>query len=82
MLTAQGTARRIDALGRVVVPAEMRKLLGIREGDLLDIHLDDHRIVMARIEHNCLFCGATDGLRTYRDRLVCARCATEVGNTA
>lgn len=74
MLTAMGTARRIDALGRVVVPVEMRRMLGIDEGDLLDIHVEDARIVMARIEHRCVFCNSNDELRAYRDRLVCRNC--------
>lgn len=80
MLSAIGSARRIDALGRVVVPAEIRRLLGIKEGDLLDIHLADGKIVMGRIEHRCTFCGADVELRVYRDRLVCNECVTELAH--
>ncbi len=80
MLSAIGTARRIDALGRVVVPAEIRKLLGLSEGDLLDIHVVDGRIVMGRIEHRCTFCGATDDLARHRERLVCSSCIRDIAN--
>ena len=80
MLSAIGTARRIDALGRVVVPAEIRKLLGLSVGDLLDIHLADGKIVMGRIEHRCTFCGTDVDLRVFRERLVCDTCVTEMSN--
>ena len=45
-----GTARRIDQLGRVVIPAELRKILGIRQGDLLDIRVEDGRLTVLKIE--------------------------------
>jgi AbrB family transcriptional regulator, transcriptional pleiotropic regulator of transition state genes len=82
MLSAIGTARRIDALGRVVVPAEIRRLLGIKDGDLLDIHLAEGKIVMGRIEHRCTFCGGDVELRVFRDRLVCDACVAELANPA
>jgi transcriptional pleiotropic regulator of transition state genes len=82
MLSAMGMARRIDALGRVVVPVEMRRLLGIAEGDLLDIHVEDGRLVMSRIEHSCLFCGSNEELRMFKERLVCRACAAELSLTA
>jgi len=45
-----GIVRKIDDLGRIVVPAEMRRVLGIREGDELEIALDgDHVEIRPRI---------------------------------
>jgi len=82
MLSAMGMARRIDALGRVVVPVEMRRLLGINEGDLLDIHVESGRLVMSRIEHSCLFCGSNEDLRMFKDRLVCRACSTAISRPA
>jgi transcriptional pleiotropic regulator of transition state genes len=79
MSTTIGTARRIDSLGRVVVPVEMRRMLGIDVGDLLDIHVEAGRIVMSRIEHSCLFCGSNEQLRQFRERLVCAECVAAIG---
>jgi len=77
-MSAVGSARRIDGLGRVVVPVEIRRLLGIADGDLLDIHVENGRVVMRRIEHSCVFCGSNDDLRTHRDRLLCASCVAEI----
>ena len=59
-----GTARRIDQLGRVVVPAELRKILGIRKGDLLDIRVEDGRLVLVKIEPECAICGGSDNLQS------------------
>jgi transcriptional pleiotropic regulator of transition state genes len=70
-----GTARRIDALGRVVVPAELRRLLGIKEGDLLDIHVEQGRLVLQRLDAACAVCGGRDELRPVRAKHVCAACA-------
>jgi transcriptional pleiotropic regulator of transition state genes len=69
-----GTARRIDALGRVVVPAELRRLLGIKEGDLLDIHVEDGQLVLQRLDPACAVCGGRDGLRPVASKHVCASC--------
>ena len=53
-----GMTRRIDALGRIVVPAELRRILEIRVGDLLDIRVEDGHVVLAKVEQACVFCGS------------------------
>jgi transcriptional pleiotropic regulator of transition state genes len=73
-----GTARRIDQLGRVVVPAELRKILGIRQGDLLDIRVEEGRLVLLKIEPECAICGAVDNLRQLHEKHVCKDCAREL----
>jgi transcriptional pleiotropic regulator of transition state genes len=73
-----GTARRIDQLGRVVVPAELRKILGIRKGDLLDIHIEDGRLTLLKIEPECAICGSADNLRELHDKHVCTGCVREL----
>jgi transcriptional pleiotropic regulator of transition state genes len=75
-----GTARRIDALGRVVVPAELRRLLGIKEGDLLDIHVEQGQLVLARLEPACAVCGGRDGLRPVHGKHVCASCVDSLSS--
>jgi transcriptional pleiotropic regulator of transition state genes len=73
-----GTARRIDQLGRVVVPAELRKILGIRQGDLLDIRVEEGRLVLLKIEPECAICGAVDNLLALHEKHVCKGCAGEL----
>jgi transcriptional pleiotropic regulator of transition state genes len=73
-----GTARRIDQLGRVVVPAELRKILSIQKGDLLDIHVEEGRLVLLKIEPECAICGGVDNLRELHTKHVCKDCAIEL----
>jgi len=67
-------ARKVDGLGRVVLPVEMRKQLGIDVGDLVDISVADGRFVLEKVEQHCVFCGAAEELREHRAKLVCAAC--------
>jgi AbrB family transcriptional regulator, transcriptional pleiotropic regulator of transition state genes len=69
-----GMTRRIDALGRIVVPAELRRILEIHVGDLLDIRVEDGHVVLAKVEQSCVFCGSTETLRPHHEKLVCNAC--------
>jgi AbrB family transcriptional regulator, transcriptional pleiotropic regulator of transition state genes len=71
---SRGVIRRIDEVGRVVIPAEYRKVLGINLGDHLDMTLDGSGIVLRRIEAACIFCAAIDELTRFSNRAVCATC--------
>jgi transcriptional pleiotropic regulator of transition state genes len=69
-----GMTRKIDSLGRVVLPAEIRRVFGLREGDLVDISVDGHSIVLAKVEQRCVFCGDATALIEYSGKLVCQSC--------
>jgi AbrB family transcriptional regulator, transcriptional pleiotropic regulator of transition state genes len=73
-----GTARRIDQLGRVVIPAELRKILGIRKGDLLDIRVEEGRLQLFKIDPECAICGSPSDLRSLHDKQICTNCVTEL----
>jgi transcriptional pleiotropic regulator of transition state genes len=75
-----GIARRVDELGRIVVPVEMRRALGIAKNDEVDISLSDDTIVMRKVESRCTFCGGTDALRMFRGRQVCSSCVAELSD--
>jgi transcriptional pleiotropic regulator of transition state genes len=76
-----GMTRRIDALGRIVIPAELRRILEIRVGDLLDIRVDDGNVVLAKVEQSCVFCRAGDDLHPYREKLVCSDCVERLSGS-
>ena len=78
VMKLSGIARKVDDLGRVVLPVEMRRALGLNAGDEIDIALDDATIVMRKVESRCTFCGRTDDLRAFRGRQVCASCSAEL----
>ena len=73
-MTSSGIQRKVDDLGRIVIPAGIRRSLGIREGDPLDVSVDGEAVVLSKPTDRCVFCGATDDLRRFRSRRVCADC--------
>lgn len=73
-MTTSGRQRRVDSLGRVVLPADLRHALGIREGDTLAIDAADGQLVMRKAEPSCVFCGSSAELRELAGKRVCAGC--------
>ena len=76
--TTSGMARRIDQLGRVVVPAEFRKMLGIRPGDLLDMRAGEGQLHLSKVEPECAICGKPDNLTPVHEKHLCADCVKEI----
>ena len=77
-----GMTRKVDSLGRVVLPAEMRRVFGIREGDLVDIAVDGQHIVLTKVEQRCVFCSDGAALVEYSGKLVCQSCRTALMSDA
>ena len=75
-------SRKVDDLGRIVLPVELRRQLGIRAGDELDIAVDGVTVLLHKIESRCVFCDSIDNLRGYREKQVCGNCVTELGTPA
>lgn len=82
IMKATGIVRKIDDLGRIVLPIELRKTLGISERDALEIYVDQSGIVLKKYEPCCIFCGETDRMINYKGKNVCIHCATELGMEA
>lgn len=66
--------RKIDDLGRIVVPAETRRLFNIREGDELEIGVENGAITIRKLEATCVFCGSAEGVDAFKRRGVCGEC--------
>jgi transcriptional pleiotropic regulator of transition state genes len=77
-MSSAGVSRTVDRLGRVVIPVEFRRGLGIGDGDLVEISLEGDRVVLAKVGRACVFCAATTDLREHRSRPVCGRCVAEL----
>jgi AbrB family transcriptional regulator, transcriptional pleiotropic regulator of transition state genes len=78
-MKSTGVVRKIDELGRIVLPSELRRVFGIKEGDELEISVDEDRVILQKRQDLCLFCGAENPKVSYRDRRVCEDCAGELG---
>lgn len=73
-----GIARKIDDLGRVVIPAETRRLFNIREGDHLLITVEGSHIVLRKMTSTCTFCGAEDQVQDFKGKGVCTACRNQL----
>ena len=83
-MKATGIVRKVDELGRVVIPIELRRTLGIAERDALEIYTDEDRIVLRKYEPTCacVFCGRADDVIPFKGRNVCKKCARDLQKEA
>ena len=73
-----GIVRHIDELGRIVIPIEIRKRLGIGEKDPVEISLYGDTILLEKPHSVCVFCGSGEKLGEHRGRSVCRSCIREL----
>jgi transcriptional pleiotropic regulator of transition state genes len=66
--------KKIDNLGRVVIPKGYRQMLGIKPGDQLDVEVDGSRLMIQPHTDGCTFCGAPGALSAYMEKSVCQEC--------
>ena len=78
-MKSTGIVRRVDELGRVVIPIEIRNQFDIAEKDPIEIYVDGTSIVLKKFESNCVFCGNTKNLVTYKDKFICEDCSKKIG---
>lgn len=77
-MKTSGMVRQLDALGRIVIPIEMRRTMGIDTKDLLRISVDGNRIVLTKYETACRFCGSEKNLISYKENMICKKCLAEL----
>ncbi len=73
-MKSTGMVRKIDELGRVVIPMEMRRNMGIEDGDSFEIFVEGDHIVLAKYAPLCLFCGSGDDLVEFQNKKICRHC--------
>lgn len=78
-MKSTGIIRRVDKLGRVVIPIEIRNQFNIIEKDPIEIYVEGGTIVLKKFEPNCIFCGNTKNLVAFNDKLICEECAKKIG---
>lgn len=78
MMKSTGIVRKVDELGRVVIPIELRRTLGIGEKDALEIFVDGDKIVLKKYEPACIFTGNAENLIFYRGKMVSEQCIREM----
>ena len=74
-MKSTGIVRKIDGLGRIVLPIELRRTLEIGDSDSLEIFIEDNTIILKKYQPTCVFCGDSKGVRVFKGKNVCADCA-------
>lgn len=77
-MKATGIVRKVDELGRVVLPVELRKTFDIKKEDPLEIYVDGDSIVLKKYEPACIFCGNAKNVKRIHDKIVCEDCLEEM----
>ena len=77
-MKATGITRKIDELGRIVLPKELRKTLGIDPGTPIEIYTEDDMIVLKKFENRCVLCGSTEDVTDVKGKKVCKKCISEL----
>ena len=79
-LNATCVLRKLDDLGRVVLPIEIRKGLNLSPRDLIEIYVDGETIMLRKFEPACVFCGSLGNAQIFRGKLICNKCFEEIQN--
>ena len=81
-MKSTGMVRKVDDLGRVVLPKELRQMLGIEKSETMDacveIFVDGENIVLKKYEPACMFCGEAKGVVSFKGRLICPACIAQL----
>jgi len=73
-MKATGIVRKVDELGRVVIPIELRRTLGIEIKDGLEIFVDEEKIILRKYEPACIFCQSAEHVISYHGKMICQQC--------
>ena len=77
-MKSTGVVRRVDELGRIVIPIELRRTLDIAEKDALEIYVDGEQIILKKYEPACIFCSDARNVVNYKGKNICQNCLGEL----
>lgn len=70
--------RPVDALGRIVLPKELRHSLNISSKDRLEIFIEDNSIILQKFSKECLICGSKENIMKFKDKTICTECIKDI----
>ena len=73
-MKSTGIVRKLDQLGRIVIPKEIRTTFDIKETDPIEIYVDGTDIILRKYQKTCIFCGESEKLTDFGDKVVCSSC--------
>ncbi|MDF2628575.1 MAG: SpoVT/AbrB family regulatory protein [Symbiobacteriaceae bacterium] len=81
MMKATGIVRKLDELGRLVLPKELRRTMGLTEGDALEIFTEGEAVMLRRYTPLCVFCGGGGDMVAHKGKQVCQNCRSLLGSS-
>jgi len=81
-MKSTGIVRKIDDLGRMVIPKELRETLNLNKKDPMEIFVEEDKIILKKYEPGCIFCGDVDETVDYKGKVVCKDCLEETPDIA
>ena len=82
VIKSTGITRKVDELGRIVLPIELRRMLDISEKDALEIYVDGSSIVLRKYQPSCIFCDEFKDVVNFKGKNICATCLQELKDRA
>lgn len=77
-MRSTGIVRKIDELGRLVIPKETRKVLDINEGEGLEIFTEGENIILKKYQPGCVFCGNASDVINFKGKMICKECLKNI----
>lgn len=77
-MKSTGIVCKVDGLGRIVFPTELRRMLDITEKNSLEVYVDGASIVLEKYQPACIFCGDAEGVINFKGKSVCPNCVREL----
>lgn len=80
MVKSTGIVRKVDGLGRIVIPIELRRNLDVDEGDSLEIYVEDDHIILKKYSPACAFCSNATGITVFKGKNICRSCLDDLAS--
>ena len=77
-MKSTGIVRKVDELGRIVLPIELRRTLDIDVKDPLEIYVSEDSIILKKYQPSCIFCNRAENVISYRGKNICTKCLEEL----
>lgn len=77
-MKSTGVVRKVDELGRIVLPIEIRKTLDIQQKDAIEIFVEEDKIILQKYQPACIFCNNVNGIVYFKDKRVCIACVEKM----
>ncbi len=77
-MKSTGIVRKVDELGRIVLPIELRRTFDLNEKDAIEIYTDDDTIILKKFQRTCVFCNSPEDITDYKGKSICSACLAEI----